>query len=104
MVSDAKLRAMDSRLEFNLTTSDINIPSHCPYLGIELSLENTKKLDNSPTLDKIIPSLGYVVGNVEVISERANRIKNNATPEELFLIAERYNKILGDINGTEFPK
>jgi hypothetical protein len=35
-----------------------------------------------------------VKGNVVVISSRANRLKNNATPEELFAIAEFYKKLL----------
>jgi hypothetical protein len=39
--------------------------------------------DNSPTLDRIIPSLGYVRGNVKVISMRANVLKHNASLDEL---------------------
>jgi hypothetical protein len=39
--------------------------------------------DPSPSLDCLVPSKGYVVGNVAVISKRANNIKSNASPEEL---------------------
>jgi hypothetical protein len=45
-------------------------------------------LDTSPSLDKINPELGYVPGNVAIISYRANRIKNNGTAEEHRLIAD----------------
>lgn len=45
---------------------------------------------NSPTLDRIRPDLGYVKGNVIVISGRANRIKSDATIEELRDIASFY--------------
>ena len=38
------------------------------------------------SLDCIIPELGYVPGNVAVISRRANTIKNDATIEELELV------------------
>ena len=38
---------------------------------------------DSPSLDKIIPSLGYVKDNIWVISYRANTIKNNCTFEEI---------------------
>jgi hypothetical protein len=38
---------------------------------------------HSPSLDKIIPELGYVPGNVAILSYRANRLKSDATLEEL---------------------
>ena len=34
-------------------------------------------------MDKIIPSLGYVKGNVQIISNRANFMKNDATIENI---------------------
>ena len=43
--------------------------------------------DNSPTLDKFIPSKGYVKGNVQIISWRANNLKNDGSPEEWIKIA-----------------
>lgn len=46
--------------------------------------------DNSPTLDKIEPALGYVPGNIIVISGRANRLKADATIDELRAIASFY--------------
>ena len=42
----------------------------------------------SNVLDKIKPELGYVEGNVAWISSRANRIKYNATKEEIIALAE----------------
>ena len=42
----------------------------------------------SPTLDRIIPELGYVEGNVVWISALANRIKSNATEKELYAVAD----------------
>ena len=38
---------------------------------------------SSPSLDRIIPELGYVPGNVQVISHQANTMKSNATLKEL---------------------
>jgi hypothetical protein len=46
--------------------------------------------DASPELDRIVPSLGYVKGNVLVVSRRANRIKTDATVEELQQVASFY--------------
>ena len=37
---------------------------------------------NSPSLDRIRPQLGYVAGNVRVISNRANHLKSNGTISE----------------------
>lgn len=52
----------------------------------------------SPSLDKIIPSLGYVPGNVRIISARANLLKNDATVDELRAIlkdAEQIHESVG---------
>ena len=48
----------------------------------------------SPSLDKIKPHLGYVPGNVLVVSHRANMIKHDATPEELSLLATNLQTIV----------
>jgi len=60
----------------------------CPALKIKLSWSQPGKTDNSPSLDKIIPELGYVEGNVMWLSNKANRMKNNATKGELKKFAE----------------
>jgi hypothetical protein len=66
------------------------ITDKCPILGIDLSWceQNGQVAENSPSLDRIIPSLGYIEGNIVWISTRANRIKNNGTQEEHYKIAE----------------
>lgn len=85
MYHNAKRRAKDFGVPFDITFRDIDIPTHCPVLGIELiSGRGTKKSsDNSPSLDRIIPEKGYVVGNICVISSRANRFKQEMTVEDL---------------------
>jgi len=55
----------------------------CPILGIPLIPGIGAQSPNSPSLDRIIPSLGYVKGNIAVISYRANAMKNDATIDEL---------------------
>lgn len=65
---------------------DIVIPDVCPVLGVKLEKGRESGTDNSPSLDRIVPALGYVPGNIRIISNRANRIKNDSTPEELALI------------------
>lgn len=92
MVATAKARAKRQGVPFNLTKKDLEWPTHCPVLGIELIYrgdDNAGGLQaGSPTIDKIIPSEGYVKGNVMIMSHLANRMKNNATPEQLRAFAE----------------
>jgi len=84
----AKYRAKRDDLPFDIAWEDINIPSICPILEIPLEKGVGKVSYTSPTLDKIIPEQGYVKGNIQVISHKANVMKNNATPEELVLFAK----------------
>lgn len=93
MLSDARVRASKRGIKFNIDLEDIIVPDVCPYLGISLVTDNGCKRDNSPTLDRIVPELGYVKGNVEVISERANRIKNDANSSELLEIGTRLKQL-----------
>jgi hypothetical protein len=88
MVSGAKQRAKKKGLDFDLTIEDL-LPAYdtCPILGIKLIAGKGSVLPSSPTLDKFIPSLGYVRGNVRVISAMANRMKSNATIAELRMFA-----------------
>lgn len=87
MLVNARRRAKERGLPFSITMVDIKIPTHCPALGIPLSFSNQRFNPNNPSLDRITPKLGYVPGNVQVISWRANVIKHDATPDELMRIA-----------------
>lgn len=79
----AKKRAKCEGLTFDLTIEDIIIPEVCPVLGIELFKGTRKNRDNSPSVDRFLPVLGYTKRNIRVISWRANDLKKNATIEEL---------------------
>lgn len=88
MLQHIKRRVRDNNLEFNLTPDDIKIPDKCPVLGIPLFFKKGSATDNTPSIDRIDPSRGYVRDNIQIISQRANRIKNDGTPEEHLLIYE----------------
>lgn len=83
----AKLRAEKSGVAFDIDVSDVIVPSHCPILGIPLKAQTGRVGKNSPSLDRIFPSRGYTKGNVQVVSYKANTMKNNATPEDLLRFA-----------------
>lgn len=83
MLSSAKMRAKRKGLEFDLTIEDFDIPTHCPALGIELVRNGGHVRYNSACLDRIDVTKGYVKGNVVVVSDKANRIKSDATIAEI---------------------
>ena len=84
----ARRRVKESGLPCDLTAKDIFVPKVCPVLGITLVKGTEGPQDSSPTLDRIIPELGYVKGNVVVISYKANRIKSNGSAEEVRKVAD----------------
>ena len=87
MYYDAKKRAKKRGTAINIEPSDIFIPKICPVLGIPLIGGKGLKSGNTPTLDCIDPKLGYVKGNIQVVSWRFNKFKADLTPEEMKLIA-----------------
>lgn len=79
--------------EWSLELADVTFPSHCPILGLELDYFAEATKENSPSFDRFDSNIGYVKGNVHIISWRANRIKNNGTAEEHRKIAEYIDKM-----------
>ena len=85
----AKIRAKKSGLEFNIDVSDIVIPKYCPvYPEIELCRNKGRVSYNSPSFDRVDNNKGYVKGNVSVISNKANMLKNNGTLEDFKRLIE----------------
>lgn len=92
----AKARAQRKGVPFSLTLADIPaVPEFCPVLGVRLISETTGRTGPrpfSPALDRIVPALGYVPGNVQWLSHRANCMKSNASPDELRAFATWVSK------------
>jgi hypothetical protein len=84
MLTAARKRAVKKGIAFGITLNDIHIPAHCPLFGTPLRMIGDNLYNNdSPSLDRIDNTKGYVPGNVAVISLRANKLKSNLTPNEL---------------------
>lgn len=97
----AKRNAKMRNIEFNIEVADIpDIPVTCPvfpWIVIEYTVGQTgrgaRASDTVPSLDRTDNTRGYVVGNLRIISYRANRFKSEMSPEETFYLAadaERY--------------
>lgn len=88
LVAGAKRRAQEKGLDFDLTVDGLTWPDTCPVLGITLTYNGAESTrDTRASLDRIDCTKGYTMDNVRVISQRANRIKSDATAEELRKIA-----------------
>lgn len=75
--------------EFTITEDDVAWPDVCPYLGIKLDYAaSNDRQDDTCSLDRIDSTRGYVPGNVQIISSKANRLKNDASISELETFAK----------------
>ena len=85
MYRRAKNRAKIQGIPFTITKEDIIIPTVCPVLGIPIYVTKGKSggFNSSPSLDQINPGKGYTPDNIMVMSQLANAMKANATPEQL---------------------
>jgi hypothetical protein len=79
LLHNAKYRATKNNLPMDLTENDIHIPEFCPDLGLRLEPASGRVRPNSPTIDRIIPKLGYIKGNVRVVSSQSNRMKQETS-------------------------
>lgn len=93
--SRAKKRAKAKGLSFRIALKNILIPSRCPILGIPIFMGTKTICDNSPSLDRINNNRGYIPGNVQVISAKANVMKSNATPKQLRSFALWVRRVYG---------
>ena len=90
MVCHLILETQDIKNKLNLAGSK------CPVLGVnmEISKLGSKNNDSTASIDRIDPKKGYVKDNIIVVSMRANRIKTDATVDEIRKVADFYEKLL----------
>ncbi len=87
----ARKRAKKTGRDFEISVVDVERvwprDNLCPILGTRLAVGAMRDRNNSPSLDRIRSDKGYVVGNIAVISFRANQIKSDATVDEVQRVA-----------------
>lgn len=98
LLNHAKNRAKRKNLEFNLKKEDIIIPEYCPVFGTKIGFHNKHDV---PTLDRIDNNKGYIKGNIQVISSKANRLKNNGSIEEFLKIITYMERNKNDSTNTQ---
>jgi len=85
-INRTRKRAAKKGIPFNITAAYIVsiFPDKCPVFGIEFVFNpGTHPVDASPSVDRTIPKLGYVPGNVVVMSRKANQTKSNSSIDEM---------------------
>lgn len=89
---ETKYRAKKLNVPFDLTLEYLIsiFPDKCPVFNTTLTWghQTGKILPTSPSLDKINPEKGYIVGNVQWLSNMANSMKHKATKEQLHQFAD----------------
>ncbi len=89
MLDNAKTRAREEGFDINITWDDIDAAwpadNRCPIFKTPFKRGETWHVLESPTLDRRDSSLGYVSGNLAIISHRANAIKSNVDDPTVFL-------------------
>ena len=90
-------------IPFSLTLTDLHdltIPITCPVLGIPIRHERGRPTDNSISVDRIDSDKGYTKDNIIVVSQKANRLKSNATLSEMKQLVEFYEQLERDNETT----
>ena len=80
----------------------------CPIFDIQLTWgkigEGNINTSNAPSLDKIKPEYGYIKGNVCIISNIANKIKQNVGYEELYKVADWLHEKMKEVEKNVRPE
>lgn len=84
-----KQNAKKKGIEFSISLEDIIIPEFCPLTGVRITnIFGRGRVPTNASIDRKNSSLGYTKENIWVISDLANRMKQNATEEELVMFAK----------------
>lgn len=94
LVRNSKRRARARGIDHTIGVGDITLPERCPILGCVLARNRGKLSKDSPSLDRVDNSKGYIPGNVRVISFWANTLKDNLTADQ---IERLYKYVKGEL-------
>ena len=86
-----RTRALSKGVPFDISVEYLAgiTPDKCPVFDTSFSfINNGKMTSDSPSVDRLRPELGYIEGNVRVISVKANNIKSAYTAADVARVAE----------------
>jgi len=94
IITGLKSSAKRRNIPFDLSTTDldyIGIPITCPVLGVPLYYHRGKVKDDSISIDRIDSTKGYTRDNIVIVSHRVNKLKSNASLDEMQKIVSFYS-------------
>lgn len=86
-----KMNAKKRGIHCNLKEQDIpDFPEYCPvFPWIRLVYDvGNGRASGSVSIDRIDSTKGYIVGNIRIISDRANTLKGDASNEEMIALGK----------------
>lgn len=82
LLKPARDRAHRENVPFSIKESDIKINKNCPICDVIMFRSDIPGGTRySPTMDKVIPELGYVPGNIAIICKLCNSTKGSGSAE-----------------------
>jgi hypothetical protein len=101
ILGNAKNRAKDKNLDFDLTQDDLHFPFICPILDIPILLEyGNGRTGNGPSIDRIDNTKGYIKDNVIIVSDRANTLKKHSNQEDREKIYKFYKELYENVSNV----
>jgi hypothetical protein len=97
IIAGMRTRALKKNIPFDVTITPEYMmelcPTHCPVLGTELIRAGHDHWSR-PSVDRLVPSAGYVRGNIIVVSLLANTVRNCATADQILAVGNFYKLLL----------
>ncbi len=86
-LDNIRQRSKKAGVPCDLEIEDIVKVTICPVFNIKLERSNKGFSQTSPSVDRIDPKRGYTKDNIQIMSNLANTMKQNATKEQLLQFA-----------------
>src|ERR1700675_389529 len=84
-------RAIEKGIPFNLDLEDCQPPACCSVFGTPFKVG--LPWYQRASIDRVKPELGYVKGNIRIISQLANSIKSTANSTQIRAVADWLEKV-----------
>lgn len=108
LVENARRRCQRTATPCTITPADVkallDAGWECAYCGIQVGSYTGGTRPTSVTLDRVLPDLGYVPGNVVLACHACNCAKSEHTPATLRAWAERIEAVIARLERNHAPE